>query len=75
MTQQPKRLPDEPNPVPDADATAHPVSEAQALGMESLAMGAGMHGGPFGTGEGGIVRSVVALLNRRKRRRDAKRLP
>ncbi|MET0915441.1 MAG: hypothetical protein ABWY81_04485 [Jiangellaceae bacterium] len=75
MTQQPKRLPGELNPVPDADAAVQPVCEAQALGMESLAMGAGMLGGPFGTGEGGIVRSVVALVNRRKRRRDVKRSP
>ena len=75
MTQQPKRLPGAPDPVPDADAAMQLVREARSLGKESLAMGAGMLGGPLGTGEGRIMRSVVALINRRKRRRGAKRLP
>ncbi len=75
MTQQRKRLPGEPNPVPDADAAMQPVRGAQSLGRESLSMGAGMHGGPFGAGEGGIVRRIVALLSWRKRRRDAKGMP
>jgi hypothetical protein len=75
VTQQPKRLPGEPNPVPDAYAAIQLVRDAQSLGRESLAMGSGLHGGPFGTGEGGVVKSLVAILDRRKRRRDAKRLP
>ena len=70
MTQQPKRLPGESNPAPDA--AMQPV---RSLGTESLAMGAGMRGGPFGPSEGGIVRSIAALLSRRKRCRDAKRVP
>ena len=73
MTQHSKRLPSEPNPVPDADAAIRPVRNT-SLGRQSLAMVSGMHGGPFGTGEGGVVRRLVALLDRRKRRRDAKRL-
>jgi hypothetical protein len=66
VTQQPKRLPGEPNPVTDADTAIQPVRDAQYLGRESLAMGSGLHGGPFGTGEGGVVKSLVALLDRRQ---------
>lgn len=75
MTQQPKRLPGAPNPVPDADAAMQPVLDAQSLGRESLSMGAGVHGGPFGAGEGGVVGRIVALLSWRKRRRHANRVP
>lgn len=64
MTQQPKRQPGDPNPVPDADAPMRPVREA-----ESLARAAGV-ANHFDAGGGSITKYVIALLDRRKRRQD-----
>ena len=69
MTHERQRRPGEANPVADADAAMRPVREGQSLGKESLAMGAGTVGGPFGADEGGIVRGFLALLNQRRHRR------
>jgi hypothetical protein len=66
VTQQPERLPGEPNPVPDADAPMRAIRDSQSLGRESLAMGAGAAGG--GLAEGGLVRGIIRLVRRRKRR-------
>ena len=75
MIHQPERRPGEPNPAPDADAAMQPVRDAQSLGRESLAVGAGTVGGLFGAGEGGIAKGLLALVDRRKQRRDADRMP
>ncbi len=56
MAQQPKRIPGERNPTPDADAPMH------------VARAAHMANG-HGTGDYGIARGIVALLDWRKRRR------
>ena len=66
MTQQPERLPGEPNLVPDADAPMRAIRDRQSLGRESLAMGAGAAGG--GLAEGGLVRGIMQLVRRWKRR-------
>jgi hypothetical protein len=68
MTQQPQRRPGDSNPTPDADAPMRPVREA-----ESLAMGAGTAGGPFGTGGGGIAKGIFTFLDWRRRRKAARR--
>jgi hypothetical protein len=67
VTQQPKRLPGESNPVTDADAPTRPVREARSLGIQSLAKGAGLAGGrPFGPGDGGIIKSLIEFLRKRR---------
>jgi len=66
VTQQPERSPGEPNPVPDADAPMRAICDSQALGRESLAMGAGAAGG--GLAEGGLARGIMQLVRRWKQR-------
>jgi len=61
MTHQPKRIPGERNPRPDADAPMHVARQSW--------MNTG-HG--YGEGDYGIARSIAALLAWRKRRKARK---
>jgi hypothetical protein len=73
VPQQPKRLPGEGNPTRDADAPIRPLSEADWLGRESLAGGAGLVGGIFGPGDGGFIRRILELRARRRSDETTKR--
>lgn len=63
MAQQPKRLPGEANPQPDADAPMRTVRAGESLNAH----------GPFGSGDGlGLAAGITAFMDWRKRRRARK---
>jgi hypothetical protein len=59
MAQQPKRIPGDRNPQPDGDAPMHVARE-------------GWMANGHGTGDYGIARGIMAVLDWRKRRKARK---